>query len=623
MKTVAFDIETGSAEELMSFGPGYVRLCGWKTVGEGSAVTTSADPQDLIGALMEADSITGHYIIDFDLKALAKWNGAPYEVLAAKSWDGLLVERHLTPVAARGVQPRGFHGLDATAERYGVAGKSSVDFDGKREIIRRVKGDKVADKLKRGKEDSFPVLKLLAALYGGFHLIPQDDPDYVHYLHRDVIASENLFLTQVPRVAALPSDQQRYIRREHAVAATMGRTSLTGFRVDVDETMRRWSDGQARLEDSKKRLHEDHGMPLEGKFPHRSNPGKAAFRQALLDTGISPTALDRNWPLGKDGSLLTGKEVLNGMIEVFDRSKPDAAELCRTILAMNGEKSFPGTILSNVIGDRVHPAITSTQSTGRFGVTNPGLTVAAKRGPKGAWERGILLADSRDEVLVAIDANAVDVRMVAAMSGDTEFHKLFLPGVDFHSTVADKVFGRHDGDWRRLAKIGGIGSLYGLGANGMAVQMGVEVDVAQRFLRGMDESFPGVAEWKNETRAAAGALPYGETAPSDDDHRILVNPFGRTVRVERVRAYTQACALLGQSATRDGMAQAVLSLPKDLRRRIRVIVHDELVFSLPREGVEEAAQKIADSMAFNLLGVDITFGVEGYGYNWADVYSKK
>lgn len=610
MRILAFDIETAAAEELHSYGPGFVRLCGWADALDPDAeVHISADPAELLAALSAADAITGCNILNFDLLALAKHNGADYEALARKSYDTIIVERHVNPIAAKGMQPRGYYGLDATAARYGAPGKTDD-------------------------------LKALARKWGGFDKIPQDDPTYRLYLTGDVRASAGLFRVMRKITDDLPAGDQRYIRREHYVSASMGRVTLEGFRTDVDETMRRWVAGQKRLEDGKQLLHERFGMPLEGKKPHTTNPGKAAFRKAILATGISEEALDANWPTNKDGSLSTAKDVLNGFIPVFERTKPAAAELCRTVLAMNGERTIYGTVLDHLVGDHVHPYIGPDQSSGRWSMKDPGLTVFGKRGGK-AVERAIMLADSDDEVLVAIDADQVDARVIAAECQDPAYMALFGPGMDLHSEVAFRVWPSpaqhgpdcHQGaahdcgfatkchcELRDRAKVSGHGFSYGLGAAGMARQQGIDISVSQGFIRGMTEAFPRLAEWKEEIRAAAGVLGFGEEAPSNDTYRILHTWAGRPIRVERNRAYTQATAQVGQGGTRDVMAEAILRLPPKYRRRIRAVIHDELVLSLPKRGAQETAQSIADGMAFDLKGVQITFGCSTVGPNWASCY---
>lgn len=658
MKILAFDIETASAEELPSYGPGFVKLCGWKDV-DGGPVHVTEDPAELVHHLTAADGITGHNILNFDLLALAKYHGADYEALAVKSFDTLLVERHITPVAAKGVQANGFYTLDQVAARYGVAGKSHMSFPERVAMLRRVKGDIFADKVlkaraatvaraeKAGKTVPEPAdvsaLKALADVYGGFGMIDPADPDYRAYLDADVTASGELYHRLRAAVARQSVDSQRYLRREHRITAAMGRSiTLEGFRTDDDEVMKRWSEGQQRLEVAKQALHEQHGMPLEGKKPHVTNPGKAAFRAAILATGISEQALDANWPLNKDGSLSTAKDTLNEMIEVFDTRNPVAAELCRTILAMNGERTVYGTLLDHMVGGRVHPYISPDQSSGRWSMKNPGLTVLGKRGGK-ARERAVLLADTDDEVLCAIDADQVDARVIAAECQDREYMKLFAPGMDLHSEVAFRVWlnmADHGGGCHRQsrsghdcgvaakchcerrdqAKVFGHGFSYGLGAGGMARQHGVDLEVSLRFVAGMTEAFPRLAEWKGEVREMAGALGFDEPVPANDSFRILHTWAGRPVRVERARAYTQATALIGQGGTRDVMAEAILRLPAEYRRRIRAVIHDEIVLSLPKQGAQEVAQGIADGMAFDLRGVDITFGCSRVARTWAGCY---
>lgn len=591
-ETVAADIETCSAGE-MFHRPDFFRL------GQvGDRVTTSGD--EMVAWLNEVPSITGHNFLGFDLLALARWHGADYEALAAKTTDTLLVERHLNPVAAKGMQKAGYFGLDATAERYGQPGKT----------------------------DSLPAL---ARKHGGYDAIPVDDADYRSYLQGDVTAQSSL---HGAIMKAVPSAQDAaYIAREHAVQAAMGRITLEGFRVDEEENEKRYQAGQDRLAQKRSMLHEKFGMPLGGTYPHRTNLGKAAFRAALLATGIREYELDENWPVNKDGSLNTGKETLKAMVANFDLvGNPAAKDICETVMAMNGERTVYGTIRDHLSPwGRVHPTIAPEQGSGRWSVKDPGLTVLGKRGGK-AVERGVLLPDVGD-MLIAIDADQVDARVVAGLCQDPEYMKLFEPGRDLHSEVALRVFnrpecraemernnGRCDCEYRDRAKVFGHGFSYGLGANGMARQHGVDLEVAQHFVQGMTEAFPVLAEWKDETRRAAGVLGFNEEPPEGDSYRILRNPYGRTMRVERNRAYTQATAMMGQGGTRDVMAQAILNLPFVIRRRVRVIVHDEIVLSIPSDGAAETGQIIADKMAFDFRGVPITFGCSKPGSTWAGCY---
>lgn len=658
MDVLAFDIETGAAEELHSYGPGFIRLCGWSGISENDPVHISTDPDELVAAMRQADALTAHNGINFDHLALAVQgylDQDEYEAMCKKTLDTMLVEKHLNPVVAKNRQPKGYYGLDSTAARRGVGGKASVDFAGKIEMMRRVRGDKPAEaalkarELARRKaeakgvefepEDSFNVLHLLADWYGGFDRIPQDDPDYVHYLELDVRAQRGLYAVHMALLADEPVSSRKYVRREHYTQMTMASSvTYTGVRTDVDLTMKRWSEGQSRLEDGKQLLHEKYGMPTEGKKPHVSNAGKAAFRKAMLSAlGCTEQRLEEKWPLAKDGSLLVGKKVLDEFIPIFERTRPDAAELCKVIKAMNGERTVYGTLLDHMVNGYVHPYVGPDQASGRWSMRNPGLTVMGKRGGK-ARERAVILADNDDEVLCAIDADQVDARVVAAECQDPAYMQLFGPGMDLHSEVAWRVWSsptQHGPDCvpgfqarckcerRDQAKVFGHGFSYGLGAKGMSLQHGVPIEVAYSFIQGMTEAFPRLAEWKEEVRQAAGVLAFGDRPPANDSYRVLHTWAGRPVRVEREDAYTQATAMLGQGGTRDVMAEAILRLPRQYRRRVRAVIHDEIVLSLPREGAQDVAQSIADGMAFDLKGVAITFGCSRVSPNWAGCYGEQ
>jgi DNA polymerase I-like protein with 3'-5' exonuclease and polymerase domains len=161
---------------------------------------------------------------------------------------------------------------------------------------------------------------------------------------------------------------------------------------------------------------------------------------------------------------------------------------------------------------------------------------------------------------------------------------------------------------------------YGAAAGSLSRNLGLSMEDAASFDQGMTESFRRLVAWKGEVREAAGAMPYGTDAPKDDAYRVLTNPFGRTVRVERARAYTQSVGLLCQSATRDSMMHAILKLPVPLRRKIKAFCHDEILVSVAKDRAEAISHEIADMMAFDLMGVPITFSGGDYGHNWAACY---
>src|SRR5690606_24850305 len=139
-----------------------------------------------------------------------------------------------------------------------------------------------------------------------------------------------------------------------------------------------------------------------------------------------------------------------------------------------------------------------------------------------------------------------------------------------------------------------------------------------QFDRRMREAYPDLVEWQNRVRSIA----------ADDD--LLDNGFGRKMRADPRFAYTQAPALVGQGCTRDILAEGLLRLPVEFWPYLRVVVHDEIVLSVPEKDYDEIAREVVKAMTFDLgevtngrlASVPITAGFSKPGRTWAEVYEK-
>jgi DNA polymerase-1 len=614
-ETVVFDIETADADKMWTgdHEGDFVRLNGYQADQDDPIATVNTDV--LVEQLTRADEIIGHNIIGFDLVALAKDHDAPYSELADKSIDTLLVARQIDPPAAKGM-PNGYYSLDTLAKRLGVEGKSDD-------------------------------LKALAREFGGFDKIPADDARYVEYLKGDLNASRQVYDKLKDEF-----DKDPYIKREHRVQSRMAQVTLEGFKVDTDELDRRLEEQRIRKGDNLKRLSDDYGVPLfktktfktkdpvttPVKSPLATRDGKDAVIKALKDAGapIYPTT-------EKSGDLSTNKDRMNAMLEFYkDPARIDShnqnermkirddfgphrrspmidfdsldveriEDIVKLVTSVTGERSVYQTIKDNLTpSGRVHPRIFPDQASGRWSVTRPGLTVLGKRGGK-HYERGVLIADEGC-VLRTYDLDQVDARAIAAHSKDPEYLKNFEPGMDLHSNNAMMAFGRADGEWRDRAKILGHGFNYGLGPQGAANQTGMPLEIAQQFHEAMRQRYWVMEEWKGYVRS------LGESG------ELLDNGFGRKMRCNPDRAYTQAPALVGQGATRDIIAEAVLRLPDYLIPCMRAVIHDEIVFNIPVDMVDQAHEDIMNAMQFRFLDtIDITAGASVTGTKWSDLYEK-
>lgn len=609
---LGFDLEGHSVKKLYAHpGPGYVKLAG--SIGMESG-TIHRSLEDLVSKLLAAKEIYGHNILNFDLIAIARAMEDPslYDRLAIKAVDTLTLAKLADPPGAKGSKPwgvKGYYGMDQVAARLGVDGKTD-------DLAALVKpyGEAAGYTGKEAEDE-------------GYGLIPEDNPDYRAYLHGDLVATRAVRRAQGPL-----SD---YAKREMQVAYRQNRMSLSGWKVDVPLLAERVEQEEERRRSSLRWLNQECGVPLTKEVtrgrgakkqaheepvlsPLATTAGKEALIRAFQEAGAEyvPRTVSGSLATSADamgeGSYMVGKGARGRLAPGILNPKAYGAlervrEICGHVVRVTGASAKYAEIQNYLIGDRVHPLIGNDQASGRWAFVKPSYTNLGKRGPK-VTQRAVALADDGD-VLLCFDLDQVDMRCFAGHCQDPAYMELFLPGVDAHSMIADMIYGRHDGEWRDNAKRSGHGWNYGLSVKGL-VNSGIDHAVAQAFDQGMQESFPDLMAWRQKVRALGA------------DGQLLDNGFGRLMRCDPKRAYTQAPALMGQGTARDIMAEGILNLPQEYVPWLRGVVHDEIVLSVPEARVDEAIERVTAALTMEFRGVQITCGVSRPGRDWASCYAK-
>lgn len=630
-RVVTFDVETPGKEHLLSWdvatqGP-WARLCGYSVDGGEPVSTTDADA--LLTALYSAEVISAHNGANYDLIGLARHHGADYERLVAKLEDTLIIARQLDPPSAKHGNDRTHYDLDSLGNRLGVGGKH---------------GD----------------LGALKAKYGDFHLIPTNDVDYRRYLEQDV-----RLLNDVRPFLPVSS----YVKDEHEFIGICGGMTLRGVRVDVPLVTERAAAEEKQKRDALAELGATTGLPLErvtekvtvkrkatgtvvGRVAEKAAVLEGATSYMVAKSGTDGVSGDfhtidpddyvieraekreayksplgsnegiawlegvweqygvTNPPRTEKGRLCTKKDRLQAIID-HEKCPPDLARILDLMNTANGARVVYATVLKNMVHGRYHPRMSPDQASGRLSC---GISVFGKHGGK-VRERGVFVADP-GHLMVAFDYDQVDARAIAAHCQDDRYMDLFEGDVDFHTANAIKLFG--DASFREMAKKGGHGANYGMGVSGL-VKLGVPEDLARSFLQAQEREFPGLCSWRTDVRERA------------DRGELLDNGFGRMMRPEKGRGWTQGPALMGQGTTRDIMRKSILDLPPHVRRCLLFTVHDELVFQFPTDLVEEYAAIVMGAMTFEwapaFLGPDarrirITCGRSAAADSWAGCYGK-
>lgn len=577
--SIILDLETGSVDDMWTTGPEFIRLSGHSI--DSYPVFNCPSVRLLIEDIeVRTGWVVGHNNLNFDNILLDVHHGLSILKLAKadRIRDTKLLAFLADPPLSRTKEGEieKMFSLETVGTKYLGHGKMVDVVSGK------------------------SVLKKLAVEFGGYDQIPLDHPEYNEYLRIDVETTRDL-------VKVLPIND--YAIREHKVAAVCATISIQGFRVDIPLLEQRIQEG----EDKRLRILtqlQGYGLPSpeETKAPQMTKVGKAAIAQAFMDLGVT-------LPLTAGGSPALGKDILQEV--VAETEIEEVSDLAEAVMSLNGIRTIYGNIHDYLVEDRIHPNISLRQSTGRLSITKPGLTVIGKRGGK-VIERAVFLPDSEDHVLISCDLAQVDARAVAGLSQDTEYLKLFEPGRDLHSEMADRLFGTKDK--REEAKAAAHGINYGMQARKLSLTVGMSLYDAETTIYNFAKNFPRLSRWQEEMRET------GEVSG------ILYNGFGRMMRIEPERAFTQSPALMGQSTARDILMEGVLRLwdkgGEDVIRMIRGVIHDELVISVPLKDVDEIEHLVVEALSFpwcpvgGQYEVQILAGLNKRGSNWAGCYAK-
>jgi DNA polymerase-1 len=276
---------------------------------------------------------------------------------------------------------------------------------------------------------------------------------------------------------------------------------------------------------------------------------------------------------------------------------------------------------------RVHTSYNqAVAATGRLSSSDPNLQNIPIRSEEGRLIRKAFIAPA-NHVLIAADYSQIELRIMAHMSQDANLQKAFANGWDIHTATASELFGvdlEHvNSEHRRRAKAVNFGLIYGMSAFGLAKQLGVERQDAQRYIDLYFERYPGVWNYMERTRKLAHQQGYVETLFG----RRLYLPEINTRNMMRQKAAERAAInapLQGTAA--DIIKKAMLALhdwqSKQSNSPLRMImqVHDELVFEVRKDSVEEAQQIIRDLMEHTVeLSVPLLVSI-GVGNDWDEAH---
>ena len=267
-------------------------------------------------------------------------------------------------------------------------------------------------------------------------------------------------------------------------------------------------------------------------------------------------------------------------------------------------------------------------TTGRFSSSNPNLQNIPIRSEQGRQIRKAFVAGA-GQLLLAVDYNQIELRVLAHMSEDEALMAAFHEGQDIHRATASAVFdvplAEVDASQRDLAKRVNFGLMYGMGANRLARTSQMTFEEADAFITRYFERLPRVRSYIQETQ---------RRAQETGELRTLfgrLGDFGALKRPDVNRRHTQSLLRVAinfpiQGSAADIMKMAMLAVharirEEKLRAKMLLQVHDELVFEVPEAELEETRIIVVDTMeTVCKLRVPLRTDAE-CGPNWCDMRS--
>lgn len=276
---------------------------------------------------------------------------------------------------------------------------------------------------------------------------------------------------------------------------------------------------------------------------------------------------------------------------------------------------------------RVHTNYMQTvAATGRLSSNNPNLQNIPIRTERGRYVRKAFIPRDNEHVLLAADYSQVELRIIAALSGDEGMKEAFRKGHDIHAATAAKVFGVALEDVNReqrgRAKAVNFGIAYGQGAFGLSQNLNISRGEAKEIIDSYFNEFPGLLKYKEDSIERCRERGYAETLLGRRRNMPDINSRNHTVRAAAERNAINAPI---QGSAADIIKIAMINIhdlfeQEGFRSKMILQVHDELVFDTHKSELERITPIIRREME-TAFEIDVPLVVDiNHGINWLEAH---
>jgi len=253
---------------------------------------------------------------------------------------------------------------------------------------------------------------------------------------------------------------------------------------------------------------------------------------------------------------------------------------------------------------RVHTSfLLAATTTGRLASSDPNLQNIPIKSDDGKDIRKAFVA-KKDYALISADYNQIEMRILADLADVKELKKAFKNNEDIHSLTASQIFDvdikKINQDQRRKAKAINFGIIYGISQYGLAKQINVSNFEAEEFLKAYFAKFPEIKIYMDQTIKFCRKSGYVSNIFGRRSHFININDKNYNVRNFQERAAINAPI---QGSASEIMRLAMIRLnkrlieQKNIKTKMLLQIHDELIFETPKEEVKRISKIIIEEMS--------------------------
>ncbi|MBT8553464.1 DNA polymerase I [Polynucleobacter paneuropaeus] len=448
----------------------------------------------------------------------------------------------------------------------------------------------------------------------GVHQIGFDQVDLqtaTEYAAEDADITLRLHLALWPQIQANPGLLYIYEKIEMPAMRVLGIMERNGIRIDSALLAKQGQEIGKRLLALEGEIHQLAGQPFNIQSPKQI--AEILFGQLELPvTKKTPS-----------GSPSTDEEVLQKLAEDYPLPARildyrSLAKLMSTYIEKLPRMADPQT-------GRVHTNFSQAVAvTGRLASSEPNLQNIPVRTEEGRRIREAFIPAPGCKLLSA-DYSQIELRIMAHIAEDANLLEAFATGKDVHQATAAEIFGiplaEVSSEQRRYAKVINFGLIYGMSAFGLAGNLGIERGAAQNYIAKYFERYPGVAQYMERTRLEARDRGYVETV------------FGRRLWLPEIKSNgprRQGAERAAINAPMQGTAADLIKLAmiavenwiekEQLKTKMLLQVHDELVFDVPLDEIELLQAKLPGLMCqVAQLKVPLVVSI-GVGDNWEEAH---